>query len=80
MTKLEAALRVALAEVLASCRTRLRLELPTELPAVPHDVELLGRVFAQLAENASEAMGGAGGGALFTVVLPLGPSASRARA
>lgn len=53
-------LRAALATALAGSDTRLRLELPEELPAIPHDAELLGRAFGQLAQNAREAMAGRG--------------------
>ena len=41
-------------------RSELRVDLPAELPRVPHDPEILGRAFEQIALNAQEAMGGSG--------------------
>lgn len=56
----EPTLRAALATALGGSGTALRLELPTALPALPHDAELLGRALGQLARNAREAMADAG--------------------
>ncbi len=53
-------LSAALAGALAGSRTTLRLDLPADLPDVAHDPELLRRAFAQLAQNAREAMIDAG--------------------
>jgi signal transduction histidine kinase len=54
--RLESTLRSAL----AIRGLTVQLDLPPELPEVPHDSELLGRAFEQLAENAREATGGTG--------------------
>jgi signal transduction histidine kinase len=40
--------------------SNLRVDLPADLPEVPHDADLLGRAFEQLAQNAHEATGGSG--------------------
>jgi signal transduction histidine kinase len=47
-------------ELLAIRDSKLRVDLPRELPEVPHDPGLLGRAFEQLAQNAHEATGGSG--------------------
>lgn len=53
-------LQAALASALAGSKVQVHLEIPPDLPEAVHDVELLGRAFAQLARNAREAMGDAG--------------------
>ncbi len=58
--RVEPTLRAVLAGELANWRTRLKLDLPHDLPAVAHDAELLGRAFGQLTRNALEAMAGEG--------------------
>jgi signal transduction histidine kinase len=49
-----------LANAVAIRGSKLRVDLPRQLPEVPHDSELLGRAFEQLAQNAHEATGGSG--------------------
>ncbi len=49
-----------LRSALAIRDSKLRVDLPRELPEVPHDPGLLGRAFEQLAQNAHEATGGSG--------------------
>jgi signal transduction histidine kinase len=49
-----------LGKALTIAGSKLRVDLPPELPEVPHDAELLGRAFEQLAQNAHEATGGSG--------------------
>jgi signal transduction histidine kinase len=53
-------LEPTLRNALAIHGSSLRVDLPPDLPDVPHDSELLGRAFEQLVENAYEATGGAG--------------------
>jgi signal transduction histidine kinase len=53
-------LEPTLRNALAIPGSKLRVELPSELPEVPHDSELLGRAFEQLGRNAHEATGGSG--------------------
>jgi signal transduction histidine kinase len=49
-----------LRSALALAGSKLRVNLPAELPEVPHDAELLGQAFEHLAQNAHEATGGSG--------------------
>ena len=49
-------LRAALTAALAGSRVDLKLALPADLPDLPHDMELLGHAFQNLATNAREAM------------------------
>lgn len=49
-----------LTSALAGCGITLHFDLPADLPLVAHDAPLLGRAFAQIAQNAREAMAGEG--------------------